>query len=746
MCNQEDNIVRARRASRNRRLLGSRLHSSNTRIRFMYGDHEQLTVYFTPENHPEKARRLCNLALCLQAKYMEMRQQDDPDAPRQTGDIKEAISIAKQAVDVTPEGHPRRADYLNNVSVCIRAKYGETRSEETLDEAILFGREAVKAVLADTALRATWVMNVAALLRDRFLPHKTDRPRMGEAISCYQSVLYQPTSPIASRLMAGREILDCSAIISEWQQGYEAGTVAVKLIPKLISRSSDNPDKRFLLGHILFLASDAAAVALCLQKEPTVALQILEQGRGVLATSLEKMRTDVLGLQNSHPELARQVDSLRSELTQPVMRSTNPSNGSCQQAGGLKENRQYHANEEIDRQIVRIRKQPGFEDFLQAPNRADMEAAAKDGPIVIVNASKHGCDAVVIQPLSIWSLALPRLNTKEIHDRADKNDRGSPQTLAWLWNVGMKTILDALGFKQPPVNPSEDDWSHVWWLPTGLLAEFPLHAAGHHNAGSSEAVFDRVMSSYISSVKALIHGRRRPVIESTNSALLVAMENTKVIPGFPMLPRRLGWLDMISHLMECKIFHFAGHGHTDATDPSQSHLLLEGSEELTVGTLLEVNLRERSPFLAYLSACETGQIKDESYLDESTHLIGGYQLAGFRHVIGTLWEVDDRLCVEMARITYEAIGERGMTDKSVCWGLHKATRELRSRWLGNKGTVRRRSQRVRKMRIVTGPTKTRAPRDRQRDARLPGDVVLCDDGGEEAPTSPPWVPYVHFGV
>ncbi|KAH7159520.1 CHAT domain-containing protein [Dactylonectria estremocensis] len=722
------------------------------------------SIDLTPENHPERAPHLSNLALCLQARHMAIRQGDDPDAPRQTGDIREAISFAKQAVDATPEGHPRRADYLNNVSVCFRANYGETRSKETLDEAIFFGREAVKAAPDGTAFRATWLMNVAALLRDRFMLHKTERTGMEEALLYNESVLHQSTSPIASRLMAGREILDCSAIISEWQRGYDAAAVAVKLIPKLISRSSDNPDKHFLLGHVFFLASDTAAVALRLQKEPLVALQILEQGRGVLAASLEEMRTDVLDLQRSYPELARQFDNLRSELTQPVMRSTTLSDA-FQQAGELQQNRQYRANEELDRLIVEIREQPGFEDFLQAPSKTDIEAAAKDGAIVVVNASKHGCDAILIQPQKIWSLALPRLKTKDIYEKADKNDWGSLETLAWLWDVAMEPILDALGFTQLPLNPSEDNWPHIWWVPTGRLAEFPLHAAGHHNAGSSETVLDRVMSSYSSSVKALVHSRRRPAITSTSSALLVAMEKTrgyswlphaaaeiKVVRGLcesmalsPIKPKRRKQ-EMISHLMECKIFHFAGHGYTDATDPSQSHLLLEDSEELSVGTLLEVNLRERSPFLAYLSACGTGQIKDTSYLDESTHLIGGYQLAGFRHVIGTLWEVDDKLCVDMARITYEAIGEGRMTDKSVCWGLHKATRELRSRWMENTGTVRRRSRRVRKMRIIMGQTKTGAPHGRQRDVRLPRDVILCDDNGEEAMTSPPWVPYVHFGV
>lgn len=144
-----------------------------------------------------------------------------------------------------------------------------------------------------------------------------------------------------------------------------------------------------------------------------------------------------------------------------------------------------------------------------------------------------------------------------------------------------------------------------------------------------------------------------------------------------------------SRLPHCRLFHFAGHGHTNTADPSHSMLLLDDweSEPLTVATLLEISLRENPPFLAYLSACGTGQVRDERFMDESIHLISACQLAGFRHVIGTMWKVNDELCVEMARITYEKMRDKGMTDESVCLGLHCASRELRDRWC-SKGTLR----------------------------------------------------------
>lgn len=311
--------------------------------------------------------------------------------------------------------------------------------------------------------------------------------------------------------------------------------------------------------------------------------------------------------------------------------------------------------------------------------------------------------------------------------------------LEWLWDVVAKPILDALGFTTPPPT---DNWPRVWWIPTGQLTRFPLHAAGYHRRGSGEAVLDRVVSSYSPPVKALIHGRQRCLAPPTSArALLVAMQDTPRFGRLPFAAQEVAALrdlcsrmaiepvepnrrkrDVLSYLPSCEIFHFAGHGYTDSYDPSRSQLLLDDweSEPLTVATLLEINLRERRPFLAYLSACGTGEVKQQKSIDESIHLINAFKLAGFRHIISTLWEVNDQSCVDMSRITYEEI-LGGMTDESVCRGLHKAIRELRQRWLDASAEIKR-------------------------DVILPRDVVLYDedDAAETLPLH--WVPYVHFGV
>lgn len=58
-----------------------------------------------------------------------------------------------------------------------------------------------------------------------------------------------------------------------------------------------------------------------------------------------------------------------------------------------------------------------------------------------------------------------------------------------------------------------------------------------------------------------------------------------------------------------------------------------------------------SQFPAYCTSqhVETGQILNETSVDESIHLASAFHLAGFRHVIDTLWSVDGKLSEDMAR-------------------------------------------------------------------------------------------------
>ncbi|PQE18220.1 TPR domain-containing protein [Rutstroemia sp. NJR-2017a WRK4] len=672
----------------------------------------------TPEDHPDRAGRLINLGSRLSNRYSRTGA---------VNDLEEAIRIGREAVDATPEDHPDRARMLLNLGSHLSYRYSRTGAMNDLEEAIRIGREAVDATPEDHPDRARMLLNLGNRLSYRY--SRTGAMNdLEEAVLSYQSALVQSTSDIIDRLYAYEQVLVYCDILSDWKQACEAADIAIPLIPRLTSRSIENSDKQYMLSQVVGMACDGAAVALFSGRHPLDALNFIEQGRGVLAASLQELRIDVLDLKEKHPELAERFEDLQQELDSPITDNASLENNSRISFGQDRTTKRYDANKKLDELIERIRQLHGFEDFLLPPSKEEMLLAAQSGPLVVINVSKYRCDAILVEQHQIRSLHLPNLTTEEINEKSNAN-LGNPRTLKWLWDVVVQPILDALGFTQLP---SDDSWPHIWWIPTGPLSKFPLHAAGYHGRSSTESTLNRVISSYSSSIKAVIHGRRHPVLNvipyTPTKALLVAMQDT---PNQNSL-------------------HFAKEEtKTNEDDPSQSSLLLRDGR-LRVANILETDLRKHSPFLAYLSACGTGQIKDEKFFDESIHLISAYQLAGFRHVVGTLWEVNDESCVDIARVTYEVIRDRGMTDESVSLGLHKAIRELRDRSLDESQKKRQTRIRIEKDSKASLDCKqeTRNADSREQDNRLPRKIVEDDSDDEDNRPRGPlhWVPYVHFGV
>lgn len=693
-------------------------------------------VNATPRNSPDLAGRLNSFAIQLGQRHKYTGSKEDLD---------EAIKVALQAVNAVPENHFDLATYLNTWANSLQSRYEYTQKTEDLEEAIRVGRQAIDATPKGHPDLSKRLINLGRRLNFLQTNASETLERFRQAWNCLEA-------PPLVRIQAATMLLQLLETQMDYDGAYKLSIDAINLLPRLHNRFFSLEDQQYVMSLSSGLATHACSLALQTEKSPAEAVELLERGRGVILGLLMHDQSDIAKLKAAHPSLHAQYEDLHMVVNK---RANSTSDQELQRAE-LK--RRYDAGNEIDELIIKIRNQPEFEDFLLGPSGGELREAASVGPIVVINVSNLRCDAILVERHQTRSLPLPQLNSKEIKEKTLQVDIETLQALRWLWNVAAGPILNALGFTHTPCN---DTWPHVWWISTGPLSKFPIHAAGRHAKGSSESVLDRVMSTYSSSIKAIIHGRRHHAREITSStsiqALLVAMEhspgNSSVLPfatkevamlhdwcksmAFnPIEPGR-NKRDIISHLPHCAIFHFAGHGHTDNDDPLKSYLLLgdEKNDPLTVAALLETNLREHPPFLAYLSACGTGRIRDERFFDESIHLISACQLAGFRHVIGTLWEVIDELCVDMARMTYEEIRDGNMTDNSICLGLHNATRKLRGRWLDTPAITRRgNSSTLGQETWNAGARST----DQKRD-------VLCDE--DEEVTAPlHWVPYVHFGV
>ncbi|KAF8456986.1 CHAT domain-containing protein [Terfezia claveryi] len=106
------------------------------------------------------------------------------------------------------------------------------------------------------------------------------------------------------------------------------------------------------------------------------------------------------------------------------------------------------------------------------------------------------------------------------------------------------------------------------------------------------------------------------------------------------------------------IAHFACHG-VPSTNPADSHLLLlKGTgdvDKLRVKDIATLKLPGEAARLAYLSACNTANSTE--FIDEVTHIVSSFHIAGFTNVIGTLWPAQDEACHKMAADFYSTLSK-----------------------------------------------------------------------------------------
>ncbi|MFE3379338.1 CHAT domain-containing protein [Streptomyces anulatus] len=492
---------------------------------------------------------------------------------------------------------------------------------------------------------------------------------------------------------------------------------AVGLIPLTAPRRIARADQQHAVKGYSALVTLAAALALDAgeQWHPVVpwnpllpdaahhALQSLEQGRTVLLSQMLDTRGDISDLRQSHPGLADRFVRLRTLLDSEENKTLD----------------RPRAATELTATIEEIRGLEGFASFARPPEPEALLATAESGPIVVFNCDEARCDALLVTSNGVRHLPLPRLTHAELVSQADlfhhtlavvaapetdwRAQREAQRTLSnilgWLWDVAAEPVLLALGIGPDSGRGSEPP--RVWWSPGGLLGSLPLHAAGHHTGGDDRTVLDRVVSSYTPTIRALRHARRpHPAEGAPGRSLIVAMPDTPgapplfgateeaagvaaVLPDPTVLTGEVTRAAVLAGLIDARVIHLACHAVTDAADPSRSRLLLWDHETgaLTVAGIASVAL-ERAE-LAYLSACRTTYTAAPDLLDEAIHLTSAFQLAGFRHVVGTLWEVDDVISATVAQRFYASLSDTdGLHCASSSAALRTSVLELRDQFPG----------------------------------------------------------------
>ncbi|KAG6372525.1 hypothetical protein JVT61DRAFT_7633 [Boletus reticuloceps] len=388
-------------------------------------------------------------------------------------DIEVAISTLKDAVDLTPLGHPDKPGCLNNLGSSFGARFARLGELSDLEDAISTHRDAVDLVPRGHPDKPLYLNSLGISFRDRF-EHLGKLSDLEDAISTHGARSFPQLAWVG---------LSLKHRYTELKQGAD-------------------------------VVRDAAAAALDAGL-PETAVEWLEQGRLIVWESLLQLRSSYEELSAAHPDHARRLRELSAALDNAgATRERAPSALSEQTQESLQQVADRHRMLAIERDklLQEIRRFPGFERFLLQKDFSQLRAAAHSGLVVITNAAESRCDALVVlaDVDHVIHVPLPKFNLRRSaglqnmlgkllgHARdtvlADrKGGQATRRGFSWesllstLWNGVIKPVLDALAPSTRGV------LSRIFWCPSGPFVFLPIHAAGLYDTQHSSPghnVFD----------------------------------------------------------------------------------------------------------------------------------------------------------------------------------------------------------------------------------------------------------------
>ncbi|KAG8918515.1 hypothetical protein FRC02_002325 [Tulasnella sp. 418] len=622
-----------------------------------------------PLGHADRPDFLSHLANCLNERY------------KHCGDLqclRDATQYSREALSLSPTGDPDSLHILLDLSRCLESLYYHNGIIENLKEAVegihkyINGTDSMhpNQCLALGLLASMYAKNTEVL-----------KPfyNVTDVSSLFEKASNHPTASIRNRVAACKNWIDAvhgSSSLSAYQRFLDLADQYVLLTSSITSIHQ-------LLRDVITHATALDAVAVAIEcGEVKRAVELLEQGRTLLWSHLNRYQTPIHELHKVRPELAAEFTRL-SQLLQNF--ATSKVLNDSPKLSAKEETSKYRKISENWQAVVeQIRQVDGFDTFLRPPQYSYLRLAARNGPVIIINVSAKRCDAIIVQlegdPVSV---SLPDTRVTDICDIADIFNR---ETRAANSNgLHILGVLRALwdDIVAPVVSKLQElnvtSGSRIWWCPTFFLSLLPIHAAGPHR-GKKPNLCDIYISSYTPTLSALAELDQAGILVASGERqldrdprlLVVAQPNTPGQVHIPCIKEELSVIEkqvpdasillsekgtcgaVLRYLKTHDWVHFMCHGSKDLEEPFESCFRLHDNPL----TLLDIlRARRTDAQFAFLSACHSAGI-DITAPDETIHLAAALHFTGFRSVIGTMYAMADIDGPIVAEVVYKHLFRR----------------------------------------------------------------------------------------
>ncbi|KAG1738607.1 CHAT domain-containing protein [Suillus paluster] len=633
------------------------------------------TLTLRPPGHQHHDTALNNLAFVLKTRY---------DKLNASGDLNEAIELCRESLQSQTDA-PWRHRYLYGLSSALCARFAKTQKNEDVEEAIGLCQESL-AILSPLhpdrhfsymALKDTYLSRYQVQHNPTDLSLTVENFRLGSR---------HPTQGFPERIILAYNWTIVAEMYSD-ASALEAYTISLELLDAHLSTRSSTTSRREAAAafhNARSLSVNAASGALR-RDNIRKAVELVEQGRGQQWSLASRLRTPVEDLELAHPKLAHKFLELSARISNAAQGSAAITDRA---AADLAAREYRRLTEQWETAVNEIRNNQGFARFLLPPLYEDLQAAACQGPVIILIASRYSCDAIIVpksgEPRHVPFSSLVLADLVKLKDDFARAIRHAsimgPEEprkdlivlLRKIWEEIMLPVADVLQHDLKLRHRSR-----IWLCPTAAFTSIPLHAAHPSRtkadrSGREPCLADLYICSYTPTLSALIRSRQTMKTRATPSFVAIgqgrpgAGQGTelatvdselelvcKLIPATANpttlsgdAATRAGALEA---LQQNTWVHLACHGKQDREQPYHSRFSMR-DKPLTLLDIMENNAPHAE--FAFLSACHTA-VGDEETPDEVIHLVAGLQFSGFKSVIGTLWVVDDGVAKHVVEAFYE---------------------------------------------------------------------------------------------
>jgi len=260
-----------------------------------------------PEGHPARADRVNNLGTALLS-WFDHHQRDGTVL---LGDLEEGIAALTETAAGTAPG-PGQAALLSTLGLLRLRRFEHRGDAADLTAALDAAAAAATAYPPQHPATAGAALNLGSVHRAAFdLRH--DDAELAGAIRSWQDGVLAAGSPAALRLACARQWAEFAAAQRAWDLAAEGYDHAVALLPLVSWHGLGRADREHGLLRQAPVASDAAAAFLG-AAHPDDSVAQLEYGRAVLWTQQLDMRDSLDALRASQPALAASLDRVRHAL------------------------------------------------------------------------------------------------------------------------------------------------------------------------------------------------------------------------------------------------------------------------------------------------------------------------------------------------------------------------------------------------------------------------------------------------